>query len=142
MTIAGPETTGLPDESPYTGRQFHISIARLEGLNRSAVHLFHSRLTEDCPSYGLPVSDLDASNLLREIQQNHSQDEDFIRHDMPIQEILFRTLLSHGNEPMTLGNLHRELTQRWSNAIRPISIDENRLLRVLQADDYYGFAEV
>ena len=142
MTIAGPETGGLPEESSYSGRRFHISIPRLEGLNRSAVHLFYSRLNEDCPSFGLPATDLNASDLLREIQQYHSDGEDFIRHDMPIQEILFRTLLSHGNEPMTLGSLHRELTQRWSSAIRPIAIDENRLLRVLQADDYYGFAEV
>ena len=142
MTIAGPETAGLPEESSYSRRRFHISIARLEGLNRSAVHLFHSRLTEDCPSYGLAATDLDASDLLKEIQQGHSEDEDFIRPDMPIQEILFRTLLSQGNEPMTLGNLHWELTERWSSAIRPISIDEDRLLRVLRADDYYGFAEV
>ena len=142
MTIAGPETTESPEESFHSGRRFHISIPRLEGLNRSAVHLFHSRLNEDCPSFGLPASDLDASELLKEIQQFHLQDEDFIRHDMPIQEILFRTLLSHGNEPMTLGGLNRELTERWSNAIRPISISEGRLLRVLLADDYYGFSEV
>ena len=41
---------------------------------------------------------------------------------------------------MSLGEIHRELTQRWGNTLRPISIDQDRLRRVLNADTYYGFA--
>ena len=99
MTIAGPETAGAPAEEPYVrGRRFHISMTRLEQLDRSAVHLFHSRLTGNCPSFGLPLAGLNPADLLREIREFHADSEDFIRTDMPIQEILFRSILARGNE--------------------------------------------
>ena len=139
MTIAGPHTTGAPEERPVIRRRYHISLSRLEQLNRSAVHLLSTRLTKACPSHGLPANDLEPTALIREIRDFHGDTEDFIRADMPIQEILFRTLLARGNESLSLGELHRELTERWSSALRPISIDQERLLRVLEADSYYGF---
>ena len=64
------------------------------------------------------------------------------RADMPIQEILFRTLLARGNEPMPISEMRLELTDRWSSPLRLIALDEARLRRVLTADKYYGFAEV
>ena len=142
MTIAGPETAGAPEEHAGGSGRYHVSLPRLEQLNRSAVHLIAARLTEACPSHGQASTGLDPMVLIREIQEFHSDTPDFIRADMPIQEILFRTLLSRGNAPMSLSELHRELTDRWSSALRPISIDQERLRRVLQADTYYGFAEV
>ena len=114
---------------------------RLDEMNRSAAHLIHDRLTEACPSRSQPATGLDPAALIREIQEFHADTEDFIRADMPIQEIVFRTLLARGNDPMSLGEIHRELTQRWGNTLRPISIDQDRLRRVLNADTYYGFAE-
>ena len=142
MTIAGPETAGVPEYSTPGSGRYHISLLRLEQLNRSAAHLIAARLTEACPSRGQPVPGLDPETLIREIQEFHADTGDFIRADMPIQEILFRTLLARGNAPVALSELHRELTDRWSSALRPISIDQERLRRVLQADTYYGFAEV
>ena len=142
MTIAGPETAGIPEEPYAGGGRYHISLSRLGEMNRSAAHLIHDRLTEACPSQSQPATGLDPEALIREIQEFHADTEDFIRADMPIQEIVFRTLLARGNDPMSLGEIHRELTQRWGNTLRPISIDQNRLRRVLQADTYYGFSEV
>ncbi len=142
MTISGLGTGGSSDEiSAGTGR-FHISLARLEQLNRSAVHLFSSRLTPDCPSYGRPANELDSGELIREFQEFNADTEDFIRYDKPIKEIVFRTLLTRGNAPIALSDLHHELTGRWSNALRPISIEESLLQRVLETDTYYGFAQV
>ena len=141
MTIAGPETAGSPQEqTPGSGR-YHVSLSRLEQLNRSAVHLIAGRLTGACPSYGSPPSGLDPVALIREIREFHADAEDFIRYDMPIKEIVFRTLLARGNDPMSLMDLHNELTTHWSNALRPISIDEEHLRRVLDSDNYYGFAQ-
>ena len=141
MTIAGPETAGAPEyDTPGSGR-YHISLHRLEQLNRSAAHVIAARLTEACPSHGQPATGLTPEILIREIQEFHADTEDFIRADMPIQEILFRILLTRGNDPMALGDLHRELTERC-RPLRAISIDQERLRRVLQADAYYGFAEV
>ena len=142
MTIVGPETAGAPEDNTPVNSRYHISLPRLEQLNRSAVHLIAARLTEACPSHGQPVTGLNAETLIREIRQFHDDTPDFIRADMPIQEIIFRILLARGNDPMTLIALHRELTEQWSGAFRPISIDIQRLRRVLNADSYYGFTEL
>ncbi len=141
MTIAGLDTPGVPEDQTPGNKLFHVSLTRLGQLNRSAVHLIAGRLTEDCPSYGKPMHELDAAGLIREIREFHDDTEDFIRYDMPIKEIVFRTLLASGNEPISLGDLHSELTDRWSNALRPISISEAFLMRVLETDTYYGFWE-
>ena len=142
MTIAGPETAGAPEENTQGSGRYHVSLSRLAQLNRSAAHLIAARLTPACPSHGQPTNGLDPMTLIREIQEFHADTGDFIRADMPIQEIVFRTLLSRGNAPMALSELHRELADRWNSALRPISIDEERLRRVLNADTYYGFAGV
>ena len=142
MTIAGPETAGVPEENTQGSRSYHISLPRLAQLNRSAAQIIADRLTAACPSHGQPVTGLDPEALIREIQEFHADTGDFIRADMPIQEIVFRTLLTQGNHPTPLSELHRQLADRWSSALRPISIDQERLRRVLQADTYYGFAEV
>ena len=141
MTIAGPETAGMPEEPHTRGGRYHISLSRLDEMNRSAAHLIHDRLTEACPSRGQPATGLDPEALIREIQEFHGDTGDFIRADMPIQEIVFRTLLTRGNDPMPIGEIYRELTERWGGNLRPISIDQGRLRRVLDADTYYGFAE-
>lgn len=141
MTIAGSDSNGTPEAQAPGNKLFHVSLGRLQEINRSAVHLIAGRLTEDCPSYGKPIHEMEPAALIREIRQFHDDTEGFIRYDMPIKEIVFRTLLSSGNEPTALGDLHRELTGRWSNAMRPITITESLLLRVLETDTYYGFAE-
>jgi hypothetical protein len=142
MTIAGLETGGPQDNQSLGSGLYHISLARLEELNRSAVHLIAGRLTEGCPSFDSPIHELRVGDLIREIREFHTDSDEFIRYDMPIKEIVFRTLLARGNEPMVLADLHHELTGRWSNALRPISIEESLLRRVLESDTYYGFAEV
>ena len=50
------------------------------------------------------------------------------------------TLLARGNRPMSLSDLHYELTVRWATPSRPIVMTEQRLLRILDSDTYYGFA--
>ena len=104
MTIAGPDTAGSPEEEILASRRYHISLARLEHLNRSAIHLIAGRLTEACPSRGKPFSELDPAALIREIREFQADSEEFIRFDMPIKEIVFRTLLARGNDPVTLAN--------------------------------------
>ena len=138
----GPDTGGSHNDTTAGNARFQISLARLEQLHRSAVHLISGRLTPACPSFGKQVNELDAGELVREIQEFHADADDYILYDMPIKEIVFRTLLAQGNQPMALSDLHRELTGRWSNALRPISIEESLLRRVLETDTYYGFAQV
>ena len=100
-----------------------------------------SDLTAESPSKSKSIAEMgDVKVLIREISQNYKHDSNYIRSDMPMQEIMFRTLLARNNRPMSLTDLHYELTERWATPIRPIVITEERLLRILDSDTYYGFA--
>lgn len=137
MTVPNPESPLQEEETPL----YCISFDRLDHLNRSAITLLAARRSPMAPSLLREDHELDnAQELLDEIARYSSDEEDFIDSNMPIQEIVFRTLLARGNEPMSLGELHHELTERWATPVRPISISRKNLERILDNDDYYGFA--
>ena len=142
MTTPDPKTDDSVEEQPEKENpMFLISIDRLNQLERSPVHLVAGRLASTSPSKSKPINELgDVKGLIREIAQNYKNDPEFIRSNMPVQEIIFRTLLARGNRPMSLSDLHYELTERWATPVRPIVITEERLLRILDSDSYYGFA--
>ena len=150
MTMQDPNAEELVDElreepvGEERGKEnplFLISVDRLAKLERSPVHLVAGRLAAASPSKSKPIGELgEVKALIREISQNHKNDSSFIRSDMPVQEIVFRTLLSRNNRPMSLADIHYELTEKWATPIRPIVITEERLLRILDNDTYYGFA--
>ncbi len=141
MTTPDPKTETDDEQPENEDPLFLISVDRLGQLDRSPVHLIAGRLTSTSPSKSKPVKEMgDVKVLIREIAQNYKNDPDFIRSEMPMQEIVFRTLLARGNRPMTLSALHYELTERWATPMRPIVITKERLLRVLDSDTYYGFA--
>ena len=142
MTTPEPQAEEQADEQPEKENpMFLISVDRLNKLERSPVHLVAGRLASASPSKSKPVNELgDVKGLIREIAQNYKNDANFIRSDMPMQEIIFRTLLARSNRPMSLSDIHYELTERWATPIRPIVITEERLLRILDSDTYYGFA--
>ena len=137
--LAAEESVEEPPEKENP--LFLISVDRLKMLERSAVHLIAGRLTAESPSKSKSIAEMgDVKVLIREISQNYKNDSSYIRSDMPMQEIMFRTLLARNNRPMSLTDLHYELTERWATPIRPIVITEERLLRILDNDTYYGFA--
>ncbi|HAA94953.1 MAG TPA: hypothetical protein DHW65_10680 [Dehalococcoidia bacterium] len=146
MTTPDPQTEDLSEEHVEEQRErenpmFLISVDRLNKLERSPIHMVAGRLAATSPSKSKPVNELgDLKGLIREISQNYKNDASFIRSDMPVQEIIFRTLLARNNRPMSLSDLHYELTERWATPIRPIVVTEERLLRILDSDTYYGFA--
>ena len=150
MTTQDPKAQELVDELAGDSIEeepvrknplFLISVDRLAKLERSPVHLVAGRLAADSPSKSKAIGELgDVKILIREISQSYKNDASFIRSDMPVQEIVFRTLLARNNRPMSLADLHYELTEKWATPIRPIVITEERLLRILDNDTYYGFA--
>ena len=138
MTIPEQET---PEENGVP-LLYHISFDRLAELGRSAVEVLAARRPASSPSLLKRNSDLDdPQELVEEIAKYGPEEQDFIRSDMPIQEMVFRILLGLRNEPTPLRDLHRELTERWSTPIRPITITEPGLRRILDTDTYYGFAQ-
>ena len=146
MTTQDTNAEGLAEEPVEEKPEkenplFLISVDRLRKLDRSPVHLIAGRLAANSPSKSKPIDEMgEVKGLIREISQNYKNDPNFIRSDMPIQEIVFRTLLARNNRPMSLVDLHYELTERWATPMRPIVITEERLLRILDSDSYYGFA--
>ena len=146
MTTREPNVDGLiedavVEEQVQENPLFLISVDRLAKLERSPVHLVAGRLATSNPSKSKNIGELgDVKSLIREISQNYKNDESFIRSDMPVQEIVFRTLLARNNRPISLADLHYELTEKWATPTRPIVITEERLLRILDTDTYYGFA--
>ena len=139
MTIPNPEAPEQEEETPL----YYISFDRLNILNRSAVTLLAARRTPMSPSMLREEHELnDPQELMDEIAQYCNDEEDFINSTMPIQEIVFRTLLARRNEPMSLTDLHHDLTERWATPVRPIHVSLNSLERILDSDDYYGFARV
>ena len=118
-----------------------ISFDRLEELNRSALQLVAERRGPSYPSRDKPDHELtNVQALVDEIAEHYTEDEDFIRTEMPIQEIVFRILLTRRNQPTPLRDLHYELTERWATPVRPINVSELGLRRILDADTHYGFA--
>ena len=124
-----------PGEPPI---YYCISFDRLANeLNRSAVTLLSSRSGSRQPA---DPESADPQTLLDDIAEYDAPDVGFIQPSMTVQEILFRTLLARRNEPMSLAELCRELTEKWSFPDRPISLTPAGLQRILDHDHYYGFA--
>ena len=139
MTIPNPDVSQQEEENP----SYHVSFDRLDQLNRSAITLLAARRPAMVPSMLKENNELDnPQEILSEIAEYCGTEEDYIDSGMPLQEIIFRTLLARRNEPIALNDLHDELTQRWSTPVRPINLTLRTLERILDSDDYYGFARV
>ena len=133
--------TTVAVNNPPESLEYRFSLERLGELNRSPAPLLLARLNTACPSYGKTPADIaDSADLIEEIRRHCADDDSFIRNSLPLQEIVFRTLLLNGGKPMTLGELHREVTERWSTPIRAITVTVAGLARILDSDSFYGFA--
>ena len=136
-------TTTVTGNSKSAGPEYRFSLERLEELNRSPIPLLLARLNTTCPSFGKTPGEIaDPSDLVKEIRTHCAEDAEFIQSAMPLQEIVFRTLLLRGEEPMPLTELHAQLTEKWSTPIRPITLTVSGLARVLESDVFYGFAAI
>ena len=140
MTDPNPEAP-QPEQQEEEIPTYYISLERLDELNRSAITLLAARRGPASPSLVQEEHELDnAAELLAELAEYSAGEEGFIDSGMPIQEIVFRMLLARRNEPTSLTDLHHELTERWATPVRPIHVSVKSLERILDSDNYYGFA--
>ena len=126
-------------EDPY----YVIDPERTAELNRSLDMLLLSRRCPSCKARleGQPQK-ASAADQIKEIAKCCADQEGFIRPEMPLQEIVFRTLLAGGNEPVGLERLHHLIIDELYTPINPRSVPLNGLKRVLDTDSYYGFRQV
>ena len=133
-----PEEETPPEEEPPS--DYFIDSARVEELNRSLTSTLLSRRCPSCRAALEGQSGVTPANKqIREMVKCCAKKEGFIRPEMPLQEIVFRTIIAGGNKPATLEHLHDAVTERWYSAINPRSISIERLKLVLDHDHYYGF---
>ena len=137
--IESQETeSGVQEGSYYT-----IDLARGRDLNRSLVTMLLVRRCPSCKArLEANMEDPTEEEHIREIMECCSNQEGFIRPDMPMQEIIFRSVISEGNRPTSLKQLHYLVTDRWYTPNNPRNISIIGLKRVLDSDMYYGFNEV
>ena len=122
------------------GPSYWIDPARLEELKRSMEMLLATRRCATCleeePDIASPPS---ADVQIAHIAECCAQDESFIKPGMPLQEIVFRMILAAGNMPVSIGQLHYQLTEQWATPGNLMNVSAEGLRRVLDTDDYYGF---
>jgi hypothetical protein len=139
MTTPGPEAIQKADDATF----YHISFQKLAELNRSAPVVLATRRNPATSSREkLDQGSTDPQELINEIAEYRAQEEGFIQPDMPLQEIIFRIMLSRRNQPVSLEELHYQLTERWATPAKPMNISQEGLRRILESDTYYGFARV
>ena len=137
LEIEEPES--LVEEIPY----YISDESRLEEVGRSLAAILLSRRCPSCSERpqdgGEPLS---AEAHIREIAECCATQEGFIRPDMPMQEIVIRSLLVVGNQPTSVERLHFLVTEEYYTPMNPRSITAAGLTRVLDNDVYYGFKRV
>ena len=135
MVDAAPPAAAAPNPL------YRIDPAQARRLGRSPEQLISSRLPAGSPSAAKALRQLpNPAALIEEARRFHEVDDEYIRPEMPIKEIVFRTLLARGNQPMGLQELAAELNDRWATPLRPLALSPQRLQAALDGDAYYGFA--
>jgi hypothetical protein len=123
--------------------QYVVDPARVSELSRSLESILLSRRCPSCEARLQETGEIPSVEAqIKEIEECCGNKEGFIRPEMPMQEIVFRTLLAGGNVPVSLSQLHYQVTDRWYTPANPRSISVAGLKTVLDADLYYGFKEV
>ena len=129
--------------SVQEGSYYIVDLARGRDLNRSLVTMLLARRCPSCKArLQADMEEPTEQEHIKEITGCCSNQEGFIRPDMPMQEIIFRSVLSQGNQPISLERLHYLVTDRWYTPNNPRNISISGLKRVLDSDMYYGFNEV
>ena len=129
----------VEEAHPY----YYIDSARCLELNRSLEWMILSRRCLNCRSKNVEVGQPPSvKEQIKHIVRCCAKDKTFIRTDMPMQEIVFRMLLAVGNAPMSLDNLHYQLTEQWATPANPMNLSKDGLKRILENDNFYGHNEV
>lgn len=137
--VIAEETESIAEEIPY----YVIDQSRVAELDRSVTALLLSRRCPSCKTRLKSRRRVPSEEAqIKEIAECCATREGFIRADMPMQEIIFRSILSEGNKPVSLEKLHYLVTDQWYSPVNPRSISAGGLKLVLDNDLYYGFAQV
>ena len=143
MTTSEELETLEPESVPQEISHYVIdpSLARAQGRSLAIILLGHR--CESCRERLEANGEIPTEEQhIKEISKCCSTREGFIRPEMPLQDIVLRTLIAEANRPVSLERLHYLVTEGWYSPINPRSLSQDALKRVLDYDEYYGFKEV
>jgi hypothetical protein len=108
--------------------------------NRSITALLKNYLCPDCAGrFSIEGKEKSAERLLATISHCCSHSPDFIHEKLPVLEGIFRLFLANGNVPATVEEISEQLKRlRGGNTYQNST---ETLLRILEADMYYGLQE-
>ena len=117
--------------------RWSIDLDWLKDKGRSFSILAGDTLCAKCRKK-LKVDDVEvkSADLLKAIHNCCSKSPDYITSNKPIQESIFRTFLANFNEPLTLGELSEQLSQK--RGIETSRSSPSVLSRLMKNDQYYG----
>ncbi|MDP2663364.1 MAG: hypothetical protein Q8R28_21830 [Dehalococcoidia bacterium] len=138
--------------------RYHIDLDWHQRKRRSLREMIGSRLCPPCQArLGADVEErvtkvTGQGEVLQEVQSVPfptdpiaqirdccSKFKDFIRPSMPLQEAVFRVILANGNQPLDAEEICQQL--EWMGyGERARFISPTSIQRILEADDFYGFA--
>jgi hypothetical protein len=122
-------------------QRWFIDLDYFQSNNRSFVVLAEDRLCADCRKR-LKVAGgaISADLLFTTIRDCCSGAPDYITGELPILDSIFRIFLANGNQPLSLGELGQQLSdRRGGDAYRT---SPEMLYRLLKRDQYYGIRPV
>ena len=133
-------------DSRYLAATFKVDPGRLESLGRSMGLLLRDRRCPSCwatlinePDQGLSTR---AREHLKRLAEHCCKQPDYIKHDMPIMEAVFRILLSHREGPLSVEQILEELQERWTDPTNPRDPTPDKIYRILSGDRFYGIVMV
>ena len=143
MTVPENVQSHEPGDTPKVDPRYVIDPSKAAYLHRSLATLLSSRRCSDCRErLQAQGADVSIKEHISQIEECCSKQEWFIRPEMPMLEIIFRTLLARGNEPTTLSHIHYTVTDTWYTPMNARNIGVSNLKRMLDSDDFYGFTEM
>jgi hypothetical protein len=118
--------------------RYFIDLNWYEEKGRSFFTLAQVRLCPSCRVKYTSTPKPDAE-LFRVFRDCCSKAEDFFSPNLPLREVIFRLLLSSGNQPLELGPIRAKLKEWLISTGDQRDVSLRTLSRIMDNDRYYGF---
>lgn len=129
--------------SATTSPSYVIDPARCADVGRSMEDMLLARRCPKCQEEVMSDPSLRGVDAqVQGIVECCGGQEGYIRPEMPLQEIAFRVIVSRGNKPIGLAELHDVVAEQWATPTSPKNISPEGMRRILNRDRYYCFREV
>ena len=143
MTVSTEVEGQMPEQEPQEDRmpEYVVDEGKLQAHSRSLLVMLLSRRCPECEEKADEKggSTPTIQQQIRQLSSHCSKQDGFISAEMPMQEIIFRHILSGGNKPVSLEKLFHVVTQDFFTPVNPRNISMLALSKVLDSDVYYGF---